>query len=335
MRDSSYAALPQRIKLSVGDALDLYSLSYVEALLGRTRKELRYLASHAIHYYQPFVLRPKDRPFARKVTTPKKRWIDHPIDPLKAIQSRIQERILSSLILPEHLLGGVQGKSIGDNARLHLSAPCLVTIDIKNFFPTINPQQVQRVFRNLLNCSPDVSYLLTGLTTCRERLPQGAPTSPLLANLVLSSFDHEIRSICAANEIRYSSWIDDLAFSGKSAREIIGPVISVLMKAGFRVSHQKIKIMGLRDRKILNKLVLGTFITVQKQYKSRIRAGINNLSLGKVGDREVGAYIETLKGSINYVGLFDQKKAIRFRRDLEIACSNLKGFRPAPTDSQG
>jgi hypothetical protein len=237
--------------------------------------------------------------------------------------------------LPGHLLGGVQGRSIGDNAKLHFSAPCLVTIDIKNFFPSINPQQVQRVFRDLLNCSPDVSYLLTGLTTCRGRLPQGAPTSPLLANLVLSSFDHQIRSICEANEVRYSSWIDDLAFSGKSAREIIGPVISVLAKAGFRVSHRKIKIMGLRDRKILNKLVLGTFVTVQKQYKSRIRAGINNLSLEKVGDKEAGAYIETLKGSINYVGLFDPKKATRFRRDLEIACSKLKGSGPAPTASQG
>src|SRR5689334_12859687 len=206
---------------------------------------------------------------------PKKRWIDNPVDPLKAIQSRIQERLLSPLILPEHLLGGVRGKSIRHNAQLHLGAQCLVTIDIKNFFPSITPRQVRNVFRRVLNCSPNVSYLLTGLTTCRGRLPQGAPTSPLLANLVLSSFDNKIRSVCLENGIRYSSWIDDLAFSGNSASQVIGLVVATLINAGFTVSHRKIKRMGPGNRKVLNNLVLGKFVTVQKQYRARIRAGIH------------------------------------------------------------
>lgn len=174
-------------------SLDLYSMAHLEFLLGRTRQELGDLASNGIRYYAPFPLKPKQRWFARNVGPAKKRWIDHPIDPLKAIQSRVQERILSPLLMPEHLLGGVRGKSIMDNARRHLRARYLVTIDIKNFFPSITPSQVRNVFRKILNCSPSVSHLLTGLTTCRGRL----------------------------------------------------------------VSHQKIKCMGPRDRKLLNKLVLG------------------------------------------------------------------------------
>jgi len=177
---------------------------------------------------------------------------------------------------------------------------------------------VQAVFRNLLNCSPDVSYLLTGLTTCRGRLPQGAPTSPLLANLVLSSFDSEIRSACREDEIRYSSWVDDLAFSGALAPQIIGPVVSVLMKAGFRVSHRKIECMGPKDRKLLNNLVLGKFVTVQKQYKKRIRAGIHNLVCGKVTHSGAEAYIVSLNGRINYMGLFDPQ-ADKLRKQLQDA----------------
>jgi len=327
LRDSSYAASPPN-RLNAGATLDLYSLAYVEALLGRSRGELKDLAHHATRYYKPFLWKPKERWFAKREEPPKKRWIDNPIDPLKMIQSRIHERILSPLVLPEHLLGGVHGKSIGDNARLHLQARCLVTIDIKNFFPSVAPKQVQSVFRKLLNCSPDVSYLLTGLTTCRDRLPQGAPTSPLLANLVLSSFDREIRSVCRENAICYSSWIDDLAFSGNSVREIIGPVISVLMKAGFRVAHRKIEIMGPGDRKILNKLVLGRFVTVQKQYKRQIRAGIHNLVWGKVGDEDVGAYIVSLRGSINYVRLFDPGKANRMEQQLESAINERAAASP-------
>jgi len=165
-------------ELSASDSLNLYSLRYLEILLGRSRAELRDLASGAVRYYKPFLQKPKARPFARKITAPKKRWIDNPIDPLKMIQARIQERLLARLILPEHLLGGVKGKSILENAKLHFGGKYLVTIDIKNFFPTITPRQVQAVFRRLLNCSPDVSRLLTGLTTCRGRLPKELRLAP-------------------------------------------------------------------------------------------------------------------------------------------------------------
>ena len=268
--------------MSHGSArLDLYSTKHLEFLLGRSRAELEDLARSSIHHYKPFPLKPRSVGSLRKSRRPE-RWIDNPVDPLKAIQSRIQERLLGPLVLPEHLLGGVRGKSITHNALLHLGARCLITIDIKNFFPSITPTQVRNVFRKILNCSPTVSYLLTELTTCRGRLPQGSPTSPLLANLVLSSFDHEIRSVCIENEIRYSSWVDDLAFSGNSASHVIGLVVATLMKAGFRVAHRKIKRMGPGDRKLLNNLVLGKFVTVQRQYKGRIRAGIHNLKCGKV-----------------------------------------------------
>lgn len=300
--------------------LDLYSLHHLEALLGHSRVELEDLAKYATRFYKPFPLKRKEHPFSRKTQPAKKRSIDNPINPLKAIQARIEDRLLKRIILPEHLLGGVKGKSIKDNAIRHLDARYryLVTIDIKNFFPSITPQRVLTVWRTLLNCSPSVAYLLTGLTTCRGRLPQGAPTSTLLANLVLSSFDEQIRIVCETNGVCYSSWVDDLAFSGDSASQIVGPVIAVLMKAGFSVSHQKLRVMGPGDRKILNNLVLGRFVTVQKQYISRIRAGIHNLTGGKVAVIDADDYVQSLEGSINYLRLFDTRKADKLQEQLKI-----------------
>src|ERR1700687_2868435 len=117
--------------VSIPTRLDLCSLHHLEALLGRSRAELEDLAKHAVRYYKPFRLKKKERPFSRKTAPVKTRSIDNPINPLKAVQSRIEARLLKRIILPEHLLGGVKGKSITDNAARHLNARYLVTIDIK------------------------------------------------------------------------------------------------------------------------------------------------------------------------------------------------------------
>jgi hypothetical protein len=79
--------------------------------------------------------------------------------------------------------------------------------------------------------------------------------------------------------------------------------------------------MGPSDRKLLNNLVLGKVVAVQKQYRSRVRAGIHNLACGRVMACEVGAYVESLKGSINYLGLFDPKRATKLRLQLRDASS--------------
>jgi len=118
-------------------------------------------------------------------------------------------------------------------------------------------------------------------------------TSDGLANLVLSSADCGIKAACETAGIRYSSWVDDLAFSGLKAREIVHQVVNVLMQAGFRLSHQKIKVMGAGDRKTLNKLVLSRFVSVERAYLSRIRAGIRNLRVGKIPGSEVAVYVRS------------------------------------------
>ncbi len=298
-------------------ALDLYSFRYLVVILGVPRRELIDLAAHAGRFYSPFPKGDKPRPFARKIKPRKRRLIDNPTGFLKLIQSRIETRLLKRLVLPEHLLGGIVGKTIKQNARLHFDAPYIVTIDIKNFFPSITPCQVYSVWKNVLNCSPEIAETLTKLTTFRGRLPRGAPTSTLLANLVLADLDLPIRTACEEKQVRYTSWVDDLAFSGKHARDIVSSVIDILRKSGFAVAHAKIKVMGPGDKKTINKLVLGRFITVERAYLERIRAGIHNLAIGKVGASDFGRYILSLEGQINYVGLFDSNKATRLRLALE------------------
>jgi hypothetical protein len=244
-----------------------------------SRPQPRILASYTSKCYKPFYKQSKVRPFAREPAPIKKRLIDNPRGGLKEIQLRINDKLLKPLVLPDHLLGGVAGKSIQDNVDLHLGAARLVTIDIKSFFPSITPLQVYTVWRTRLNCSPKVATILTRLTTRNGYLPQGAPTSTLIANLVLGSVDCGIRTACKRAGVRYSSWLDDLAFSGPNAHELIPVVIRELLNSGFRVSHRKIKVMGPGDRKTLNKLVLGRGVSVDKGYLKRTRSASTTLRL--------------------------------------------------------
>jgi hypothetical protein len=160
------------------ERLNLYSFRYLEFLLGFSRIQLRDLSNHAAKYYRPFYKEPKVRPFARKAIDKKKRLIDNPKGGLKQVQRRINQRLLKPLLLPEHLLGGVPGKCIRDNAYLHLGSPCIVTVDIKKFFPSITPLQIYRVWRVRLNCSPRIAAVLTRLTTFRGIYHRGLRQVP-------------------------------------------------------------------------------------------------------------------------------------------------------------
>jgi hypothetical protein len=94
--------------------------------------------------------------------------------------------------------------------------------------------------------------------------------------------------------ITYSTWVDDLAFSGKDPRKIIPIVIAALRKAGLRVSRRKIKIMGPATRKLLNGIILGKKLGVAKEVRSRIRSGIHKLAIGAVTTEDRPKYLKSL-----------------------------------------
>jgi len=291
----------------------------LEALLGTSRLRLKLIAEKAGAYYRPFPKRDRLRPFQKQFKATKKppRIIDNPEGELKNLQSKINTEILKPLAFPNYLCGGIPGKTVLDNVLIHLGAPVLVTLDIKSFFRRITNSQVYRVWRDLLKCSPKIAATLTRLTTFERHLPQGAPTSSLLANLVLFSVDEEIRAECARLGVTYSTWVDDLAFSGRDAQAVIDVAIQCLRRAGFSVSHRKLKRMGPGTRKLLNGVVLNRFPGVLKERLSRLRSGIHKLKNGEVSPQERETYVRRLQGGISYVSSIEPRKAAKLREELE------------------
>lgn len=288
-------------KNSPPDKLNLYSMGKLEFLLGAPREEIRTLAASAGANYEPFDQRKKPRPFQKAPLSSKVRKIDNPTKPLKTIQRAIHRNLLSPLALPYYLCGGVKGRSVKDNLTMHLGASCLVKLDIRSFFPNIDDRKIYKIWSELLNCSAEISNLLTKLTTFERHLPQGAPTSTLLANLVLFTVDAPIREKCRTEGVTYSSWVDDLAFSGNNSREVIQTAVEALRTAGFAVSHRKLKIMGPRDVKTLNGSRLGRLPKVELERVARLRSGIHKLATGQVSYAETKKYVESLEGKIAHV----------------------------------
>jgi len=222
-------------------------------------------------------------------------------------------------MLPSYLCGGVKGRSIADSVAMHLEARTLVTIDIKAFFPKIDNLQVFRVWHDLLKFSPKISGMLTRLTTFERHLPQGAPTSTLLANLVLHNIDEPVREACGRSAINYSTWIDDLAFSGNNPQHIIPTVTKALSLAGLGVSHKKLRIMGPGDRKVLLGIVLNRSPNVRREYLSDVRSGIHKLRTNCVRSSGSQRYVASLEGKIHHIANVAPLKSTRLAVDLQNA----------------
>lgn len=158
---------------------------------------------------------------------------------LKRIQKQIESKFLKKIELPYYIQGGVKNRSNVTNAKLHKGSKYKFLTDIKSFYPSISNDQV---FKTLLELgfSKLVSSHITKLTTYKGMLPQGTPTSTTLSNLVFRSTDLKLMSICKAEGIKYSRFVDDTTFSSNvDFKSKINSLLKIIQDDGYRISHKK------------------------------------------------------------------------------------------------
>lgn len=299
--------------------LNIRCINHLADLLRIPGERLLSLSASPNSSYNPFEHTKPLRPFQKKPRS-KPRQIDNPRDDLSWTQKRINRRLLAPICFPEHIFGAVRKRSVFDNAEHHHGASLLVTIDIKRCFPSITNKQIYSIWSDLLGCAPPVAALLTRLTTFDRHLPQGAATSPLLANLCIWMIDEPIRQACKQLGVVYSTWIDDLAFSGQRARALIEIAADTLIVNGLRISRKKIHIMGPRATKVITGTRLGADgMRAPNEKLSRIRSGIFKFELGLVSSAETEKYIKGLVGQLRFVHQLCPKDAVRYARKLRSA----------------
>lgn len=280
----------------------------LSARLGVNRDEMRDLASRAGVFYRPFSASRPSKPFSHDGPR-RQREIDNPQGRLKEIQERIYRRLLKEIPLPPDVLGGVAGRSTLDNARIHLGGSVVVAVDIKSFFPSVTNAMVFSAWRRL-GFGTDAASLLAQLTTHEGHLPQGAPTSTALANLVLVERCHgRLAVLSTAAGVVVSYWVDDITLSGEAPELLIAGVISILQAGGFRVNRRKLKIMRRSQRQEVNGILLGERLSVRRSQVADLRSGIHKLKRGVVLPGGRKRYIAGLEGRLGYLRRIDGSKA--------------------------
>ena len=129
------------------------------------------------------------------------RIINIPSADLKYIQRWILKYILNNIHVSEHANGFVKSKSILTNAQNHVNSECIVNIDLKDFFPSIEFEQVFKIFK-YYGYTKELSYTLAKLCTFQGVLPQGSPASPAITNIICLKLDKRLSSLGEKNNAK-------------------------------------------------------------------------------------------------------------------------------------
>ncbi|MEM9658236.1 MAG: reverse transcriptase family protein [Planctomycetota bacterium] len=279
------------------------------------------------------------------------RMIESPKPRLKEIQRTLLKAVLHRVPAHESAHGFVHGRSIRTFAAPHVGRRVVLRVDLQDFFPSISAAQVVALFRTV-GYPEGVARLLTGLCTNatppsawqgrsdarfeprfddvvrlyrRPHLPQGAPTSPALANLCAYRLDSRMAGLARRAGAVYTRYADDLAFSGdEKFRRVVSRfhihVCAIVAEEGFRVHHRKTRIMPQAVCQRLAGMVVNQRLNVSRTVFDRLKATlVNCVRYGPDSQNHErrGDFRRHLEGRIAFVAMVNARRAKRLRALFE------------------
>jgi RNA-directed DNA polymerase len=245
----------------------IFEFHHLALLLGRTD-----------HYLSSVISSPKS--FYRTFSIPKRnggeRSISSPYPSLLECQQWINRNILAKIAIHPSSHGFTNDRSIITNAKLHLSKPILLKIDLRNFFSTIKIERIIKVFRKL-GYPKNVSFYLASLCCLNGVLPQGAATSPTLSNIISRILDKRLHKLSEKFNLTYSRYADDMTFSGEIIPDyFISLVEEIIEDEGFQINENKTLLVENSKRQIVTGLsVSGKELKIPRNYKRKLRQEIH------------------------------------------------------------
>ena len=197
---------------------------------------------------------------------------------LKVVQKWILKEILEKIFVSEQAMAFVPHKNgLRENAERHKKNIFLLEMDITNFFGTITEQQVYTLFCNI-GYNTKVAGILANLCTYDNYLPQGAVTSPYIANLVCYHMDARINGYCSRKDIVYTRYTDDLTFSSDN-RMLLNKIEKfikyIVTDEGFTINDKKTRYLSNDVKKTVTGITINDdSIHVDKKFKRDLRAQI-------------------------------------------------------------
>lgn len=261
-------------------------------------------------YYYRFYIKKKNG---------EKRPIDAPNKYLKQIQKSILENLLEKIRLPQCIYGGVKRKSIIENAKQHLQGKYLLNIDIKKFFPNVHWKIINKLFLDL-GVSEEISMILTRLTTLNWSLPQGAPTSPYLSNLVLTNLDYRFYNLAKSNRLIYTRYFDDISISGDKRIELLeNNFLNIIKKEGYNIELTKKKLYKPNQcKKITGILIANKRLDIEdKDELKNYLFLLNKNGLHRLKNDNIEKEKQTLIGKINFIKSINLKTGNELKQEFQ------------------
>ena len=282
--------------------MDAYQgISSLAKALGVSQKAL-YSASNSLHRHYHAVKIPKANGEYRRLYVPD--------EFLKHLQRRINERLLSQEEISPYATAYRNGGGIVVNAKPHVGQKMILKLDIRKFFDHLLYPIVKRKVFPAAKYSEDTRILLSLLCIYMDAIPQGAPTSPTISNIIMRDFDDTVGSWCWKRGISYTRYCDDMTFSGDfEAQEVIAFVRAELWKMGLFLNGKKTVVVREGQRHTVTGILVNEKLSVSKEYKKKIRQemyycmkyGVCSHMEKNSNSEAESSYIRKLLGRVNYV----------------------------------
>ena len=275
-------------------------LASIERDLGFSAKTLYGLSNNLEKHYHN-VLIPKRDGSKRKLSVPDLI--------LKSVQKSIADNILVQYPISRYAKAYKVGSNVQQNAQPHVGKKKILKLDIEGFFDHILYSQVKNIVFSEEKFAEPIRILLTMLCYYKESLPQGAPTSPAITNIIMYEFDEAVGAFCNEKKIAYTRYCDDMTFSGDfDEREVIAFVKGELYKLGLFLKNRKTVVIPASKRQTVTGIVVNEKVNIAKEYKKKIRQEMHYIQkfgldghLEKLGVSDKRGYILSLKGRIAFV----------------------------------
>ena len=262
------------------------------------------------------------------------RTILAPVAWLKFLQRQIHEKILTPAALHPACHGFRPAHSIITNARPHTAKEVVINIDLRDFFPGISAGRIYGLFCSL-GWQPNESRFLTRLCTYKGYLPQGAPSSPMLANLVARRLDSRLAGLAAKMNSAYSRYADDLTFSGpRSLLSCLPLVRKLIAEEGFQVAEEKVRITGKGNRQEVTGLVVNSQVAVPRRTRRKLRAALHHLRNGKPATwNGTKCTLDSLRGRMAFLESVQPTVGAQMREAMALCLAKSLPEKPLKTDA--
>jgi Reverse transcriptase (RNA-dependent DNA polymerase) len=252
--------------------------------------------------------------------------------PLKSLHRKIKTQLLDRVNFPEYLTGSIKGRDYKTNAELHLGAKIVIAEDISSFFPSTTKEIIFDIWQNFFGFGEKVATSLTALTTLEGKLPQGAITSPQLANLVFWRHEADLQANFQAVGITYSRFVDDIVASSQTTisedqkTQAIKKIYGMMQLRGYKPKRAKHEITTSGKRMVVTKLTVNSRAGIDKKQRSKIRAAVHKQEVSLLTDSAKDAVLDAprkVAGKVAMLGRFHPGQAKLLKKRLSIVAQAI------------